>query len=184
MGPKNKRIRLWIDPAFQFRLLARIAGHLAFWTVAVFHLGFALSTVFRVLTDIATRDVPKSIGQHYLEYFDQQKGMLLTLFLIAPIILYDLLKFSHRIAGPLYRCRKVMDEMASGKTVPEFKPRQHDLMQDLFRSFSALIREWNSRVASSANGQPPDPNSRDLMTGERSSPAASNGGVEPQRLKV
>jgi hypothetical protein len=46
-----------------------------------------------------------------------------------------------------------MEEMASGKPVPEFVPRKHDLMRELFQAFNALIKEWNNRLNAHANGQ-------------------------------
>jgi hypothetical protein len=67
-------------------------------------------------------------------------------------------KFSHRIAGPLFRCRQVMREMTEGKTVAEFKPRKHDLLDDFVRDFNSLIREWNTR---SERKQVSDPCHRD-----------------------
>jgi hypothetical protein len=67
---------------------------------------------------------------------------------IAPLVLYDILKFSHRISGPLYRRRQVMRDMAAGKAVPEFRPRKHDLLADVYVDFNALIRSWNARIGS------------------------------------
>jgi hypothetical protein len=46
-------------------------------------------------------------------------------------------KFSNRIAGPLYRCRRVMRDMAAGKIVPAFKARENDLMKEVFDVFNA-----------------------------------------------
>src|SRR5947207_11874011 len=71
--------------------------------------------------------------------------------MILPAFLYDLLKFSHRVAGPLLRCRHLMNEMAAGKTVPEFKPRKYDLMKNFFDAFNALIKKWNAQVNARAN---------------------------------
>jgi hypothetical protein len=45
-----------------------------------------------------------------------------------------------------------MQEMAEGKPVPEFTPRRHDLMPELFEAFNCLIREWNARAGSERNG--------------------------------
>jgi hypothetical protein len=65
---------------------------------------------------------------------------------IAPVFLYDLVKFSHRVAGPLHRCQSTMQEMADGQVVAEFVRRKHDLLQEFFGAFNALIRTCNARV--------------------------------------
>jgi len=148
MKPKHGRARLWIDPAFQFRLLFRIGLYFLLYTVVVWHVGFLLQLANAILRS----GVGQGFGRLYLDYVEQQKPLLFALVLILPILLRDLLKFSHRIAGPLYRCRKMMQEMASGKPVPEFQPRKHDQMRELFAAFNALIKEWNARVSAGANG--------------------------------
>jgi hypothetical protein len=153
MWQMRKRGRLWVDPVFQSRLLGRIACHLVLWTFALFHFGFGFSFGFETLANLAGHGPARPIGAAYLEFLNQQKGLLIAVVLIAPVLLYDLLKFSHRIAGPLYRCRKVMEEMASGKPVAEFKPRKRDFMQDFFVSFNLLIHEWNNRAGGPTDGQ-------------------------------
>jgi hypothetical protein len=147
MPTKYKRSRLWVD-AFQTRLLFRMAFYLLVYVVVVWHLGFACD----VLASLAANGNRKRFAQLYLEYLAAVKPLLYAFFLTAPLLLYDLLKFSHRIAGPLHRCRQVMDEMAAGKPVTEFKPRKHDFMGDLFRAFNALIGVWNARGAPGTNG--------------------------------
>jgi hypothetical protein len=150
MRPKKNRTRLWVNPAFQFRLLTRITFYFVLWTFVVFHTNF----VFLVIANVAANGPHQRLGEHYLEFLSQQKALLVTLALVTPVILYDLLKFSHRIAGPLYRCQKLMQEMAAGKPVPEFKARKRDLMAELFQAFNALIREWNRRVSTTGNAHP------------------------------
>jgi hypothetical protein len=113
---------------------------------------------------LVLNDVGQGVGNLYLDFLGRQKPLLITLVLVTPILLYDLLKFSHRIAGPLYRCRHVMEEMANGKSVPAFQPRKHDLMRELFQAFNALIAEWNARANAHLNGHPGDAPRADLQT--------------------
>jgi hypothetical protein len=152
MEPKYQRKRLWIDPPLQSRLLLRTGLYLLFYLAFVWHVGFA----YWAMKEVATGGLGKGIGSLYLEFCEQQLSLLLALLLVLPPILYDLLKFSHRIAGPLYRCRKVMGQMAAGEAVPEFTPRQRDLLREFFQTFNALIKAWNARVGAEsrpANGR-------------------------------
>src|SRR5262245_46495482 len=120
MNSSFKRTRLWVDPPFQARLLARMCLYLLLFVLVVLHIGFFLDTI----RDLAANGPVKNFGALYAEYIRRQVPLLVALALMVPPVLFNLLRFSHRIAGPLFRCRRVMQEMAAGQVVPEFKPRQ------------------------------------------------------------
>src|SRR5690242_2233684 len=115
MKPKFKRTRLWINSGFQARLLLRMGLYLLVYAVVVWHIGFLLQFIPRIVN----HQVGDGFGSLYFDFVDEQRPLLYASVMTLPFILYDLLKYSHRIAGPLYRCRKVMLTMADGKTVPE-----------------------------------------------------------------
>ncbi|SRR5258708_557939 len=119
----------------------------------VFHIGF----LWEVVRALSTNGPTHISVQLYGDFLWKQMPMVIGFLAIAPAFLYDLVKFSHRVAGPLFRCRKLMQEMAAGKPVPEFTPRKQDLMKELFEAFNALIRTWNTRVSSGTDqvGQAP-----------------------------
>jgi hypothetical protein len=146
-----KRTRLWVDTPFQSRLLLRLTWYFIAYPLLAWHLGF----MWDVLSNVTHGGATKSLVEMYTDFFWKQQALLLALILLLPAILYDMLKFSHRIAGPLFRCRQVMRDMASGKEVPEFQPRQGDFMGELFAAFNALILAWNSRVALDSDASPP-----------------------------
>ncbi|MBM4068496.1 MAG: hypothetical protein FJ271_06065 [Planctomycetes bacterium] len=156
----HKRRRLWVDPAFQFRLLVRMAGYIVLYTFMVVHVEY----LFVAMASVAVAGPAQHLGELYLDFLGQKRPMLITGLLFTPIILYDLLKFSHRIAGPLFRCRQIMLEMVRGNVVPEFKPRKRDFMRELFQAFNYLIREWNARVEKSGHPEGTHDNAGDGST--------------------
>lgn len=143
MGPKFNRSRLLVDPPFQARLLLRVGVYFLLYVLIVWHVGFALE----MIRNAADGGVRKSVADLYVDFLSHQMMLIYAMVFTAPTFLYNLLKFSHRVAGPLYRCRSVMTEMAAGKAVPEFKPRQGDLMRELFLAFNSLIAAWNAKIA-------------------------------------
>src|SRR5262245_58082689 len=110
MAAKYNRRRLWVDPEFQSRLLARMACYIVIYSLILVHVEFMFVAISRVAVDGPALD----LGELYLDYLTQKRPMLITIVLFTPILLYDLLKFSHRIAGPLFRCRQVMLDMVRG----------------------------------------------------------------------
>jgi hypothetical protein len=177
MQTKYKRSRLWVD-SVQTHLLFRLGFYLLLYIVVVWHLGF----VFNVVVSLAANGVRTGIGGLYLEYLAVLKPLLYAFLLTAPLLLYDLLKFSNRIAGPLYRCRRVMDEMAAGKPVTEFHARKGDFMGEFFRSFNGLIHAWNARIATEANGHAGEANGTAIPTEEKSLHPITTPAAEPERL--
>ncbi len=146
-----KRSRLVVDPPVQFRLLGRLAAYLVVYTITLLHISFAVE----VFEKIVLADDGPLVADLYLDYLVRQKSLLIGMVLILPVLLYDLLKFSHRIVGPLYRCRRWMLDMAAGKPVREFVPRKNDLMTELFAAFNVLIKACNDRVTTAPGATPP-----------------------------
>jgi hypothetical protein len=128
-----------------------MAWYLLIYLFIVWHVSF----FFDLIQASASGGTQRSTAELYIAYFGKHQALLYTLVLILPIFSYDLLKFSHRIAGPLVRCRTLMRDMADGKFVPEFKPRKYDFMRDLFEAFNALIRRCNAQVT--PDGPAPSP---------------------------
>src|SRR4051794_22819624 len=130
MSAKFKRTRLWVDPPVQSRLLGRLAVYMLVYTATLLHVGFAIEVGEKIVLGGAETKV----SSLYLDYLLRQKSLLIGAVVILPVLLLDLLRFSHRIVGPLFRCRKMMQQMAGGNAVNEFVPRKHDLMPELFEA--------------------------------------------------
>jgi hypothetical protein len=147
MSSGNIRKRLWINPAFQGRLLLHIGSYFLLYLAIICLLGFLLF----LQEALMTKQFRGGVGL-YAIYLTQLRPILFASAILMPYFIYDLIKFSNRVAGPLYRCQKMMREMAEGKPVREFQPRKFDLMPEFYADFNALIRTWNSRITSEANG--------------------------------
>jgi hypothetical protein len=144
------RKRLWIKPAFQGRLLLHIGSYFLLYLLIIGLMGFLL---FLQETFIAKQG--KASAGLYIAYIASLRPLLFASVLLLPYFIYDLIKFSNRVAGPLHRCQRMMREMAEGKVVPEFQPRKHDLMPEFFADFNVLIRACNSRITAEANDSSP-----------------------------
>src|SRR5258708_36512877 len=118
MAQRFKRRRIWVDSPFQLRLLVRLVTYFVLYMFVVFHIGF----LWEVVRALSTNGPTHISVQLYGDFLWKQMPMVIGFLAIAPAFLYDLVKFSHRVAGPLFPCRKLMQEMAAGSPVPEFTP--------------------------------------------------------------
>lgn len=173
MATKVKRKRLWVDSALQSRVLLRIGIYGLLFTLVLWHVAF----FFDLMTRIASNSVPSwDLLELYADFASRQRPLMISVILIAPIVLYDLVKFSHRVAGPLDRCRTTINDMVEGKTVPEFKPRENDLMPEFFDSFNALTRMWNAQMQLAAIEK-----QREELA-PKANANCENGAVDPQNV--
>lgn len=58
--------------------------------------------------------------------------------LVGPIVLYDLVRFSHRFVGPMYRLRNAMQRAAKGESVGPIRFRDGDYWQEFAEAFNAI----------------------------------------------
>jgi hypothetical protein len=139
MKSQFKRTRLWIDPPLQTQLLLRLTVHLLACSLVLFHIAF-LYEVLAYLPDVLSRGVLT----FYTAFWVRLLPLLVALVIVLPLFLYDMIKFSHRFAGPLYRFRKTVETMAAGKQVEPIKIRKRDFLHNWVPAFNTLIRKWNT----------------------------------------
>jgi hypothetical protein len=68
---------------------------------------------------------------------------LLAWLAILPMILLDIIKLSHRWAGPIFRLRATLQAMTNGESVPPIRFRENDYWQDLAYYVNAVSAELN-----------------------------------------
>src|SRR5437868_9466888 len=91
MGRSYKRSRVWVDGPFQLRLLLRMTFYFVVYSVTLFHVAFLYELMAHLPDAMAL-----GMGEFYVEFFAQQQSFLIAGISVLPILLYDMLKFSHR----------------------------------------------------------------------------------------
>jgi hypothetical protein len=59
---------------------------------------------------------------------------------ILPLVVYDVLRLSHRFAGPMLRFRRAMRELGNGDHVEPLRFRDGDFWQELASDFNAVLK--------------------------------------------
>ena len=135
----HKRRNYFIDKKFQgtfilkFSLIVLAGG--VFTTCITYFLALQSTTVAFVNSKVVARTTADFILPILI-----QTVILVTIGIaIAAGVL--LLMFSHKIAGPLYRFKKVMESLEKGEFPSEFRIRQYDQLQGLADSFNGMIKK-------------------------------------------
>lgn len=149
------RKRLFVNREIQGRLLARTAlywvlYHAVLWMAMFFyryaeHRGAVLAGA-----------EPRSFSDLYGQFVHEHHSLWFCAFAILPIVLWDLLKFSHRVAGPLVRFQRTLESLTAGQRIDEIRLRRGDLLFDLQNSFNQYLASLRTLQSDSeVSDQPP-----------------------------
>lgn len=130
---REQRKKVWIDQ-FQTRLAIRLAGYFVLYQFAVWALFWM---------DARLRSLDGAVGQVGSSY-----GFVLTPLMavgLGLIFIFDGIRYTHRIVGPIYRFRKTIQAMTAGEEVGLVKLRDGDLLLDMRDEFNALLNELARR---------------------------------------
>ena len=91
---------------------------------------------------------PQSLGQLGSMLWQEHFWTFALVTAAFPIIFRDMVKTTHRIAGPLVRFQSVLAELARGKRVERVQLRKHDMLYDLQDSFNEFLDVYNKQAES------------------------------------
>jgi hypothetical protein len=82
---------------------------------------------------------------------------LVASLLLLPIVVIDAIRLSNRMAGPMYRLRRAMHQLAEGEPVAPLSVRKNDWWRDAVEDFNRIAERMNESPTST-----PDAPSRQL----------------------
>ena len=124
--------------------------------------GIAVSMIIHFTLKQVTDGAPQTISRLALERIVADVNMqlimatIMVIFLAVIVLGFFGLFFLHRVAGPVYRMRQVLKQMASGEVPPEVRLREHDFFHEtaaelnratqVFRSYVDISKKINALV--------------------------------------
>ncbi len=146
MDAKTKkaiRQKLYVDQDVQRTLILRTILQWYFYMSAIL-LVTCLGAIWMDPGQLAIKHVFKSFVYY-------APGVIASV-LLLPLFVYDMLKATNRIAGPIYRLRNEMKKLASGQEIRPLRFRDGDHWSDLAEDFNELAEQisaerQNNRVA-------------------------------------
>ncbi len=160
------RKKLFVNREIQGRLLARTA---LYWVL--YHAVLWMAMFFFRYAEhrgaVMAGAEPRQFSDLYGQFVHEHQSLWLCALAILPIVLWDLLKFSHRVVGPLVRFQRTLQSLTAGQTVQEVRLRNGDLLFDLqttFNQYLASLRTLQSESKFAAQlGGMNAPNSDDEL---------------------
>lgn len=123
------RKRIYVDSEIQFGLIRRTLIHWGLYMVAVQMI---------VMIWFTYRNHDATLGNLLRESFINFAPALFAGVVLLPLFLYDQLKFSHRMVGPIHRMRREMQKLSRGEGVQRLRFREQDHWPQLAEEFNRL----------------------------------------------
>jgi hypothetical protein len=130
----RKRKRFFVDKAVQGRLVVR-AG--IYWLFCI------LSIVTFTACWIALTEEPANSNELFTRLQSGYAPAFFASMIMLPIVLYDVLRFSNRFAGPLKRMRLLVKALADGEPADPIRIREGDFWKDFADDFNRLAERVN-----------------------------------------
>lgn len=137
---RQKRTKIWID-RFQTTLSVRLASYFLLYQVSVWALYWIN------LRLVALNDTVGVAASEYAYVLTPLVGICLGV-----LFIYDALKETHRIVGPLYRFRQTIQAVTDGGEVRLVGLRRGDQLQEMKDELNAMLRALEQRGAITIRG--------------------------------
>ena len=132
------RKRTLIDYRVQGALIVRVVLYwlMCLLTMTLLLLGWGLLT-----------DPARPLSAHLTEILALYRPAAVVSLLLLPGVIFDLLRLSNRFAGPMFRLRRSMRNLAQGKPVAAVRFRQGDFWQEFAEDFNTIAAKTEKSQA-------------------------------------
>jgi len=136
---KHKRKKVYVSKEIQGRVVTKLAVYWATYHLALWHAMFLFHYfLYRGHLSVDPQMVTVPFPIQYFQFLTRHYSMLLCAAAVFPLIFWDMMKVTHRIAGPLIRFTNTLEQLKKGEKVRKIKLREGDHLiefQDAFNSY-------------------------------------------------
>lgn len=145
-GKKKARKKLYVSRRIQGGMLAKLALYWGVYHFVLWHAMF-MYRYMQYRADVLGGAAHVSFAELYSTFAAQHYSMVLCAVGVFPIVLWDMVKITHRIAGPLVRFQNTLREMAKGVRPRPIKLRRGDLLVELQDAFNEYVTSLEAKAS-------------------------------------
>jgi hypothetical protein len=135
---KSRRKKIYLGGMLQGSLVKRLAIGWAVYHVLLFH-GLFLVSYLEGTRAPADSEAQQSFLERYESFAWQDRLLIFGALAVGPVLLWDVVRCTHRVAGPLVRLENMLLRMAKGETIREIKFRKGDWLTSLERALNVYL---------------------------------------------
>jgi hypothetical protein len=151
-----RRKKLFVNQKLQGYALRRVVAYWLIYHVVLWH-AMLFYHYMQHKFDVFSGAPPILFGELYGSFLRQHYSTFVCAMAIFPIIFWDMLRATHRVAGPLVRFQNALLQLARGEQVGRIQLRKGDLLTDMEDAFNKFIDSTGSTdeadASSAANVQ-------------------------------
>jgi hypothetical protein len=148
MKSQPTRKKVYVNRDIQGKILRRVAKYWIGYHLGLWHVLFLIQFFRYGTSGLTGGPGPMNLWDLYLDVAREQWVLLILPIALFPAILWDMLRLTHQVAGPLVRFRAALRQLAAGEKVEQIKLREGDLLtefQEAFNEFLASPRMQNEQ---------------------------------------
>jgi len=126
---KYERKHFFVDPKVQGWLIFRVV---LYWIVCLSTI-ILLLLCWRIITGPA-----RIFYTHFDDMWFHYGPALVASFVVLPLVIIDLIRFSNRFVGPMLRLKRSMRQLARGEDVEPIEFRDSDFWQEFATEFNTI----------------------------------------------
>lgn len=150
-----QRQRLYVNRYLQGRVIAYVAWYWCIYHIALWHAMF-LFCYLQYRRDLEAGGPIQTFSELYTRFAAGHIAVIVCAAVVLPVVLWDVLKLTHRVVGPLVRFTSVLRQLAQGESVRKFQLRRGDLLvglQDALNEFLASPHAPRGQTPTSNPGE-------------------------------
>ena len=138
----QRRSQLLVHRGVQGWLLLRIVVYVGCAVLFV--------TASLLVWQLAVRGPARWNHNHLRDIWNQYAPVFVSVAVLVPLFVYDMLRFSNRFMGPLYRLHRSLEALGRGEEVRPIRFREDDLLHEMADAFNQVLRRVQQQESESA----------------------------------
>ena len=147
MSRKLRRKKL-VNKQLQGQLMLRMALHWLGYNAIVLFMSLSVC-MFMYCVSVVNGDVQQTMREEIVEFFSRHKPMLIAMGLLLPIIMWDMLKTTHRVAGPVFKFKSELQQFIDSGKFRSVQLRDDDFLMDFQDTWNEAIERANREMGHS-----------------------------------
>lgn len=152
MKSQPARKNVYVNRDIQGKILRRVAKYWIGYHLGLWHVLFLIQFFRYGTSGLTGGPGPRNLWELYLDVAREQWVLIILPVALFPAILWDMLRLTHQVAGPLVRFRDALKRLAAGEQVESIKLREGDLLSEFQESFNEFLA--SPRIRNSGRPQP------------------------------
>jgi hypothetical protein len=146
MNSTKRRQNLFVNADIQGTILRRLVKYWIVYHVALWNTLFLIAFFRHAAAALASGAPHFGVSALLKNFALEHWVMLLIPVAVFPLILRDMLRLTHQVAGPLVRFQNALRKLGNGEPVEKFNLRDGDLLTEFHAVFNEFLDRYRPAV--------------------------------------